>query len=180
MQNELLALADDSKSAVISDCGLYRYQLRRRWGGGPSLPFIMLNPSTADANNDDPTIRRCIGFAKSRNFGGILVVNLFAFRATSPVDMKRATDPVGRDNNIYLLGAMANADIDDVPVIAAWGTHGNHRNRANEVMALADRPLWCLGTTKDGHPKHPLYVPADAPWVPMTPPRAIAEGTKHD
>jgi hypothetical protein len=131
------------------------------------LPFIMLNPSTADADVDDPTIRRCMGFARSRNFGGIVVANLFAFRATKPQDMKAAADPVGPANNQCIQEVLAQACIDDVPVLAAWGAHGNYRGRDKQVVAIAERPFYCLGQTKDGHPRHPLYVRADAQWVKL-------------
>jgi hypothetical protein len=155
---------DVAKSATISTCGRYRYRLWRTWDDQPYLPFIMLNPSTADAENDDPTIRRCMGFARDGGFGGIVVVNLFAFRATSPDDMKRAVDPVGRGNNEHIKDILSQAADNDVPVLAAWGTHGIYRNQDAVVRRLADRPLWCLGKTKDGHPRHPLYVRSDAKW----------------
>lgn len=152
-------------AAVLSGCGRYRYLLTRRWADDPAVTFVMLNPSTADATTDDPTIRRCIGFAKSWGYGSLNVVNLFAFRATDPRDLLAATDPVGPRNDAFLH--------DYLPVsVAAWGAHKLAVARARQVMqAFAGRPLlWCLGVTKDGHPRHPLYVRADAPLIPWRQP----------
>lgn len=155
--------------AVLSDCGCYRYTLTREWNGSlPALTFIMLNPSTADATLDDPTIRRCIGFARARGFGGLRVLNLFAFRATDPAEMKAAPDPVGPDNDEHLREMFLAAAKVGVPIIAAWGAHGGHMDRESAVRALAAEcgvTLMCLGATKDGHPRHPLYVPAAREFV---------------
>lgn len=149
-------------SAIISDCEAYRYRLAREWDSGPRAVFVMLNPSTADATQDDPTIRRCISFAKREGCGSLDVVNLFAFRATSPADMKSAADPVGPENDRHIMDAFDNAD---GPIICAWGAHGAYRGRDREVAHLIDAPLQCFGLTKAGAPKHPLYLPADAPLV---------------
>jgi len=160
------------KDALISPCGQYRYWLTRRWNEAkPLLPFIMLNPSTADADNDDPTIRRCISFADRDGFGGIAVINLFAFRATSPTDMKAAADPVGPDNDYWLIRVLKSAVEQDKPVLAAWGAHGGFRARDNYVRGMAElhgAKLVCLGATKDGHPRHPLYVKGDQPFEVFT------------
>lgn len=149
-------------SAIISPCGLYRYRLSRRWDDGPTCVFVMLNPSTADAAQDDPTIRRCIGFAKREGCGALDVVNLFAFRATSPAHMKAAPDPIGLDNDDHVMCALVDAD---GPVIAAWGAHGSFRGRDSTVRLLTDVPMSCLGLTKAGAPRHPLYVRGDAPLI---------------
>lgn len=159
------------KDAVISQCGQYRYLLMRVWDSGlPVLIIIMLNPSTADALLDDPTIRRGIAFARREGFGGIIVINLCAFRATQPDDMKKADDPIGpiNDDQIRLLFELAASS--GVPVLAAWGANGTFRNRDTEVRLIALETgvdLVCLGTTKDGHPRHPLYVAGDQPLVPF-------------
>lgn len=158
------------KRAIISVDGQYRYRLSRHWDdGAPSLTFIMLNPSTADAEVDDPTIRRCIGFAKRQSFGGIYVANLYAFRATEPRDMKRAIDPIGPENNQILRYMFSRAADQLTPVVAAWGTHADPR-RVRDVMKLnVGATVLSLGVTKDGHPRHPLYVRADqelTPWPP--------------
>ena len=159
------------RGASISDCGRYRYSLTRKWElGAYSLPIIMLNPSTADADVDDPTIRRCMAFARREGFGGIRVMNLFAFRATSPADMKASDDPIGPNCSTHLEDILAIAAEAELPVLAAWGTHGSFRGRDEAVKISAKgwgTKLVCLGTTKDGHPKHPLYVAGDQPFVPF-------------
>jgi hypothetical protein len=157
-----------NRDAVISQCGTYRYLLRREWGLGPIATFIMLNPSTADAETEDPTIRRCIGFAKAWGCRGLQVVNLFAKRATSPKKMMLADDPVGPKNKGFFESAYENArrDDDPGPLICAWGTHGGFMEQDLEVMGWLDGfPAWkpqCLGLTKKMYPKHPLYVPQNA------------------
>jgi hypothetical protein len=154
-----------TSSAVVSRCGLYRYRLDRRWGEGPTCGFIMLNPSTADAEVDDPTIRRCIGFAKREGCGGLMVGNLFAFRATKPEDMADAEDSDGPENQHFLLNMVERVD---GPLIAAWGAHWMADDLPSRWARLTfgDR-LMCLGKTKGGAPRHPLYVRADAPLIPL-------------
>jgi hypothetical protein len=124
------------------------------------VAFVMLNPSTADAEVLDPTVRRCVGFARAWGFGGVQVVNLFAFRATDPRDLLRAAAPEGPGNDRAILDATSRAD----RVVVAWGTRGTHRGRASAVAGLLEagaiRPV-TLGTTRDGHPRHPLYVRGD-------------------
>ena len=151
-----------TSSAVLSDCGLYRYRLDRRWGDGPTCGFIMLNPSTADADMDDPTIRRCIGFAKREGYGGIIVVNLYAFRATSPKDMQAAPFPFGPDNHSHLTDIARAAYYADVPIICAWGAN-DQGDTVKAIFREAGVRMVCLGRTKDGSPRHPLYVRADQP-----------------
>lgn len=155
---EVAAHAD----AVISEDGCYRYVLTRRWGGGRVLSFVMLNPSTADASTDDATIRRCRGFARRERCDGIRVLNLYALRSPDPRLLLSHPDPAGPDNDRWLTG-LADAD---GPVIAAWGAHAAAEFRRDEVadlLAAAGVVLWCLGTTRDGSPRHPLYARADAP-----------------
>lgn len=143
------------RHAEFSPCRTYRYDLERHWHEGcGKVAFIGLNPSTADETQDDPTIRRCIGFAKSWGFSGLHMLNLFAYRATDPKDMKLADDPIGPDNDRYIL-QVAN---ECIAVIAAWGTHGVYRGRDNQVKRLLPE-LHCLKITKGGHPSHPLYLP---------------------
>lgn len=143
------------RGATISPCGLYRYSLWRKWAPGPMCVFIGLNPSTADATLDDPTIRRCVGFAKAWGFSGLMMLNLFAYRATEPADMKDAQDPIGPENDDALHFAHSNT----TTVIAAWGAHGTFKGRDKQVRAMLPR-LHYLRLTKDGHPGHPLYLPA--------------------
>jgi len=149
-------------AAVFSPCRLYRYRLTRRWGDGPTCAFIMLNPSTADEFQDDPTIRRCIGFARREGCGGLVIGNIFAFRAADPADMKAAPDPVGPENDRHLIQIMVETD---GPAVAAWGAHGAFLDRAAHVRRLTDVPLLCLGLTKAGAPRHPLYIRGDAPLI---------------
>jgi hypothetical protein len=148
-------------SATLSDCGRYRYRLNRWWAVGEYARFIMLNPSTADATVDDPTIRRCMSFARDWGFAGIVVHNLFALRATNPRMLRITDDPIGPDNDGYLTKKHFDAGI----TVCAWGTNGGLHNRAEVVLELLKdagvSPL-CLGKTKDGHPRHPLYLRKDA------------------
>lgn len=152
------------QGAVFSGCRTWRYSLWRRWAdGGRLLAVIGLNPSTADETQDDPTIRRCLRFARDWGFDGLVMLNLFAFRATDPKVMKRAGNPVGPDNNEHLQQETARCQ----QVIAAWGAHGAFIGRGERVRQLLECDLFCLGTTKDGHPRHPLYLPASSrpePW----------------
>lgn len=149
-------------SAKLSHCRQYRYDLWRRWGEGPYCMFVGLNPSTADESNDDPTIRRCVGFAQSWGFGALCMTNLFAFRATKPSEMMASIDPVGPENDLTLLTLASGAGL----VVAAWGAHGAFQNRDQEVRAALPA-LSYLRLTKHGHPGHPLYLPANlipVPW----------------
>lgn len=159
------------KKAEISGCGLYRYSLSRRWDvGSHSLPIIMLNPSVADADIDDPTINRCMTFARRDGFGGITVMNLFAYRATKPEAMLAASEPVGPENDWHIEAILDKASNLGLPVLTAWGTHGNHRGRSAEIVKKAlsiGASLTCLGTTKGGHPRHPLYVAGTQPFIPF-------------
>jgi hypothetical protein len=146
-------------SATFSPCRRYRYDLWRRWSDndGPYAMFIGLNPSTADETKDDPTVRRCINFAKSWGYSALCMTNIFAFRATDPQKMKVEPFPIGGIENDNTLRAHSeSAGI----VIAAWGVHGTHLERDQEVMQLVPT-LHCLGITKAGHPRHPLYIKAD-------------------
>lgn len=170
------AEARPASRAVISPCGAYRYSLSRDLGGhSPFAIFVMLNPSTADAEQDDPTIRRCIGFAKSWGCGKLFVLNLFAIRATDPKNMLSAADPEGPDNwehfrRRFALGAHEDPITRDKDVIVcAWGAHGAHRGQDRTVMGWFDG--WgitpqCFGMTQGGQPKHPLYLKADAALIP--------------
>jgi hypothetical protein len=123
----------------------------------------MLNPSTADATQDDPTIRRCRGFAESWGHAGVTVANLYAYRATKPNDLWYTTDPIGPENDDHLYRLMKMY----VDVVCAWGTNAKPERVAAfvELSRKAGVRLWCLGTTKSGAPRHPLYVKADQPLV---------------
>lgn len=154
---------DDLKStAVFSPCRLYRYTLWRRWDASlPYCQFIGLNPSTADETNDDPTIRRCVAFAKAWGSGALCMTNLFAWRDTDPEKMKRVADPIGADNDEWLFRIARDAGLR----VAAWGNHGTHLNRGKRVaLTLADAgfALSCFRLTKARQPEHPLYQKSDA------------------
>ncbi len=154
--------------AEFSPCRLYRYSLWRLWDDRPKVAFIGLNPSTADETADDPTIRRCIGYASDWGYGGLYMLNLFAFRATDPKDMKAASDPVGPDNNLALTGHALTC----AKTIAAWGNDGLYRARSAAVRAMLPR-LYCLGLNANGEPKHPLYLAKNLRpvlWVSLTEP----------
>ena len=143
--------------AVFDPSKRYRYGLWRRWAEcGPVVAFVMLNPSTADARCDDPTIRRCGGFARAWGFAAMAVVNLFGLRATDPVRLRRAHDPVGRDNDRHILAAAARSDA----LVLAWGNGGGLGGRDRAVRALlTGHQSDCLGLTRAGQPRHPLYLP---------------------
>jgi hypothetical protein len=165
------------KSADISEDGLYRYSLTRLWGDwdGPRLCWVMLNPSTADHEVDDPTIRRCTAFSQAWGYHSLTVVNLFALRATDPkVLLVPPCNPVGPANDT----AIELAVLQSTDVIAAWGTKGTIRERDYAVTRLithkARMPLSCLALTKDGHPKHPLYVKGDTVPMSFAAPKAVS------
>lgn len=152
--------------AVISECGLYRYELIRRWGDDPMLEFVMLNPSTADASIDDPTIRRCIGFARLWGYGALVVRNLYAYRATDPSMLAGVDDPIGPKNRAYLSNNIAEL------TIAAWGAHpaamgwwGGYPHAWQPGSLKRPGGLHCLGVTQNGSPRHPLYVKSDTTLV---------------
>lgn len=135
--------------------GAYRYSLLREWGDSGRVLFVMLNPSTADGEKDDPTIRRCMGFASDAGFGGMSVVNLYGWRATDPKKLNEVEDPIGQGNDTAIVEEAARADI----VVVAWGAVANNRFRMKQVLELLmPRRILCLGVTKEGAPRHPLYV----------------------
>jgi len=155
-------------SVVISDCGTYRYMLTRRLHDISAIHrstlFIMLNPSTADARLDDPTIRRCMGFAKTWGCRGIVVANLYALRSTDQSVLWQHPDPIGPENDAYLAQLAGEHET----VVCAWG--GSARSdRVDAVKRIFDDRscrLMCLGVTKSGSPRHPLFVRADTQRIP--------------
>ena len=154
--------------AVFSTDQRYRYRLWRRWVDGPEVLWVMLNPSTADAQEDDPTITRCVGFSKAWGFGGLQVVNLYALRATKPEELLGHPDPEGPDNAAAWDDAGWRSE--GRTVVAAWGEKVNMPGLPRSLMhpGRVAREFQCLGVTRDGHPRHPLYVPNAAslrPWV---------------
>ena len=151
--------------AAFSPCRNYRYMLTRRWGYGPTLCWVMLNPSTGSAFTDDNTLRRCRTFSQRAGYSGLVVVNIYSLRSTDPAALWSHDDPIGRLGDQFIAeqaGSRTN-------VIAAWGAHGARNGRGNQVAAMltdAGVTLHCLGVTKDGHPKHPLYLADDTPFQP--------------
>ncbi|MEY4304082.1 MAG: hypothetical protein RIT52_257 [Pseudomonadota bacterium] len=148
---------DAASEAVYSACETYRYALTREWAAGSRLLWVMLNPSTASESTNDPTVERCERRARALGFGGFRVVNLFALRATDPRALRAAADPVGPDNDTALSDGVIWADA----VLCGWGGHGALHGRDRTVctqLQQAGKPLWHLGLTQAGQPKHPLYI----------------------
>jgi hypothetical protein len=148
------------RTAEISACGRYRWWLTRSWrsgGDGRRVCFLMLNPSRADGLVDDPTVRRCLGFARAWGFSSLSIRNLFPFRATDPTELRSAHDPVGGSRGDAEVQAAVTADL----VLCAWGAGVPFGRDRDALRLLAGKPLYCLGVTKGGHPRHPLYVKAN-------------------
>lgn len=150
--------------ALFDLTGAYRYLLWRTWDMDLlRAGFIMLNPSKAGAANDDPTVRRCVALARSWGFGGVEVANLFALRSGTPAELFAASEPVGPENDRYILELAARVD----RLVAAWGNHGARFGRADEVQRMLSGSLWQLRITVKGQPAHPLYLPGSTvpqPW----------------
>lgn len=152
-----LTIALLGSGANFSRCCSYRYTLWRRWDEErPAVMIIGLNPSTADARQDDPTIRRCIGFARDWGYGGLVVTNLFAFRATYPSDLKAAADPVGPRNDSWIRRMAGQVET----IVAAWGNDGVWLDRSARVRRMLAGRLCCIKRNAGGEPAHPLYLPA--------------------
>ena len=163
-------------SAIFSDCGRYRYRLERIWDPQkPIVPWVLLNASTADANRNDPTVTRLIGFTRRWNFGGFVLVNAYAAVATRPRDLFAMVDNVGKENQYHVQTAIRDSQAKlhlfararRLAVIVAWGNHGRRYGHDRTVMnwiRSVDPPvgIQCLGVTKPGCPVHPLYRRADA------------------
>lgn len=161
-----------NRETVFSPCRLFRYTLWREWNtllsAGPSYAqFVCLNPSTADENLDDPTVRRCVNFSKAWGFDAFVMTNLFAVRSTDPsILYNPRISPIGEENDAWLLKIAREAAI----VICAWGNHGQHLNRGMQVKSLLTDngiKLHCLGVTSEGQPKHPLYLSKDSKPIPF-------------
>lgn len=157
------------KSAIISDCGLYRYELRRVWNDAlPPYVSGMLNPSVADATIDDRTIIRNLQHAATLGFGSLVVWNLGAGRATKPKIWKSMSDPIGPENDLHIVRILKECDERKGLAVVGWGNHGSFMGRAKTVMELAEDlglVFHCLGFTKSGHPKHPLYIAHGQPLI---------------
>ena len=146
-----------NKNATLSDCRKYRYVLSRTWDRKKkTILFIGLNPSTADEQIDDPTIRRCINYAQNWGYGSLLMVNLFAYRATMPTELKKVKNPIGNDNDLHIKELIKKVDL----AVAAWGNEGSLLNRDKEIKKIIPN-LMCLKINKSGQPAHPLYQKKD-------------------
>lgn len=160
-------LFPETSGAEFSPCRTWRYRLWRIWDGSlPSVNFLMLNPSIADANVLDPTVTRCVDFARRWGYGGLYVTNLFALVSTDPEGLYKSADPVGPGNDQAILGTARDAGL----VVCAWGNHGVHKERRDAVLGMlrgAGVDLSCLRMNGTGEPSHPLYLPgvlAPARW----------------
>jgi hypothetical protein len=165
LPNLFETVVEIESGADFSPCRTWRYGLWRRWDERPLLAFIGLNPSTADETRNDPTVRRCIGFARSWGYGGLLMLNAYGLRSTDPAGLWRVDDPVGpgHDERMREHAAQASA------CVAAWGVHCES-SRAARVCEVIGRRVDCLGLTKGGAPRHPLYLKASSRrslyWAP--------------
>jgi len=152
------------KNATFSSCRTYRYSLSRIWDKKKKyVLFIGLNPSTANEEVDDPTIRRCVNYAKEWGYGGFMMVNLFAYRTTLPSNLKKVKYPVGSKNDKYIVILSKKADI----TVAAWGNNGNLYSRDKQVLNLVSS-LMCLKINKSGQPTHPFYLKKDLKLINYT------------
>lgn len=154
-----LPLIDDASSgAIFSECGKYRYLLWRRWDiTKPIMTLCLVNPSTAGKFDNDQTVSRCVNRAKRLGFGGIRIVNLFAFQSSDPEQLYSQIDPIGPENDLYIEQACRDTDL----ILCGWGNHGNYQNRGKDVLermvANGNTPMG-LSLNIDGSPTHPLYL----------------------
>lgn len=169
----MITRGNEQSGATFSECGLYRYELWRRWPNGLYSPdtrlmvVIGLNPSTADESNLDPTLRRCVSFAEREGLAGLVMLNLFALRSTDPKGLCRVDDPIGPENDAVLLKWF---ELYPSTTVAAWGNFKLAAGRAADVLRLRDpiaQSMKCLGMNQDGSPKHPLYLASDTKLVPL-------------
>ncbi len=150
-------------TARLSRCRTYRYALWRTWDDTRGrVLFVGLNPSTADETSDDPTLRRCMNFARDWGYGGVCMANLFAYRATDPGELRRVKDPIGPRNNRWLRQLADEASL----VVAAWGNDGVYLDRSSKVRGLLPG-MRCLNLNRSGEPAHPLYQRADRVPLPL-------------
>lgn len=168
VQGDLFPESTVHSTAVLSDDGRYRYRLDRRWADGPAMVFVMLNPSTADAESDDATIRRCKGYAKREDCGALTVVNLFALRSRDPKALLATDDPVGPLNERFIREVFGEPSTKYV--VGGWGAWPaklpETRLPVEAIAAEHGVQFHCLAVTQTGQPGHPLFLPKDAPLVP--------------
>ena len=140
--------------ADFSDCRMYRYTLWRTWDDSKSkVMFLGLNPSTADEVKNDPTVTRCINYSKSWGYGGMYMMNIFSFRTTYPIELKKAKNPIGKDNDYWIQKIYRRVD----KCIGAWGNDGDFKRRSNEIFKIIPK-IYCLKLNQSGQPAHPLYL----------------------
>lgn len=155
------------RSAIFDITGAYRYRLDRRWrDDGETVAFIMLNPSRADSHSDDPTLRACIQFAQRWGYSALVVVNLFGYRTPHPSELKQAKDPIGCENDAYVLQAVAHAE----KVVLAWGNEGGLLGRDRAIIAQLmphKRKLHYIQLNRSGQPRHPLYISRSEALKPL-------------
>ena len=152
MENKLILFG-----ARFSKCRKYRYTLWRIWDDSkPKIMFLGLNPSTADEINNDPTVTRCINYSKSWGYGGMYMMNIFAFRTTYPIELKKTNDPVGKNNDYWIQKIYNNAH----KCVGVWGNDGEFKNRFEVIFKLIPK-LYCLKINNSGQPAHPLYLRSD-------------------
>jgi hypothetical protein len=160
MSSSTISRGTRESGAVFSRCFRYRFELWRNWGTGRRLAFIGLNPSTANEKRNDPTVTRCINFAKRDDFAGVVMLNIFGLRSTDPaLLLSPDSDPIGQDNDAAILKWLKRRR--DVMAVACWGSHRSILEREAAVLAMAMKTrhaLTCLGVNRDGSPKHPLYL----------------------
>lgn len=172
------------KSAIISECGRYRYTLTRKWSEqGGRVVFLLFNPSTADGTNDDATIRKCMGFASRWGYGEMVVINLFAYRSRNPDSLHYVDDPIGPKNDAWIGTVLADADV----LVCAWGCEQHMRSKESQqrvtsvLLGVVHRwqpklRIRCLGLTKGGAPRHPLMLAYTTPFVDFFPVVNYLEG----
>lgn len=151
----------DYQVATATMAGRFRYTLERRWGEGPALLWIMLNPSTADGTKDDPTIRRVVSFTEGFGHHAATIINLFALRATNPGELLAADDPIGPLNDKHISEQL----IEHPLAVCAWGAvHPKLQWRIDDIRGfLIGHGAYCLGKTQAGWPRHPLYLAKNTP-----------------
>jgi len=159
----MVDLLNEKREAVFSPCRKYRYRLAQIWDGGKEpLYWLMLNPSTADEVKNDPTVERCERRARMWGYGGSVVLNIFAYRATDPKDMRAQKDPIGPKNDDWIRKLARRSQ--DVDVVGGWGEHGAHMARGQAVMDIFKQENGRINALKinaSGHPAHPLYIAYD-------------------
>lgn len=169
LNNQIIRRAevgDTTSEVIFSNCESYRYELTRVWNTkAHRILFVMLNPSTATENKNDPTVARCESRARSLGFGSYRVCNIFALRSTNPRELYQSDFPIGEDNNEAIRKGCYWAD----KIVCAWGNHGELLDRGKEVEQLlrgTGNHLWHLGLTKINNPRHPLYISHSQPFIP--------------